>query len=402
MLSQTKHKSTVIYGRKGAALLLTLIVMITLISVVGAYLGFVQSSTRSIGAQIADSQAIYLADAGLQHTFWTLDNDSDFRSDPVGEGPVTGNLGAGSYSVFVTREGSTYTLTSTGMVNGLSREITQSVIAASAVFDYAVFVNTNNLTLDNIVVISGDIYCNEDVEVTTGASAINGLVYADNVTGSGTYTEAPGPPDPVPTYPAFNTTSYDAQITTAESQASEDLTIDKSSTHNLNGGTEYYKKLTVQGDPGGQLIGPGTIVTTDNVELKNSGLVTSNVTIITKKKILMSNDGNIDSGALTYAREGFILQDDAIMAAANIIVPTSGQTIEMKGNSQMTGAVYANHLKLQDNVIITGSVVTNTFENNKIQNNASIIYSEDVLGSIPTGMESANVTLRVQTDWNEI
>ncbi len=90
------------------------------------------------------------------------------------------------------------------------------------------------------------------------------------------------------------------------------------------------------------------------------------------------------------------------MEAGNIIVPTSGQQIEMKGNSIMTGAVYANHLKLQDDASITGSIVTNTFESDTIPGNVSITYSEDVLGSIPTGMEAGQATLRVQNDWDEI
>ena len=36
-----------------------------------------------------------------------------------------------------------------------------------------------------------------------------GLVCADDVSGSGTYTEASDPPDPVPLYPTFVSTWYD-------------------------------------------------------------------------------------------------------------------------------------------------------------------------------------------------
>lgn len=58
-------KTTEIYVRKGATLLITMIIMIAMTSVVGAYPGMVQHCTKSIGAQIVDSQAIYPADAGL-------------------------------------------------------------------------------------------------------------------------------------------------------------------------------------------------------------------------------------------------------------------------------------------------------------------------------------------------
>jgi len=90
---------------KGAVLLFTLVVMITLTSVVGAYLGFVQYSTRSTGAQISDSQAIYLAEAGLQRAIWnlmrTVANDGQGENwTTVG---TTENLGDGSYTMVVER-----------------------------------------------------------------------------------------------------------------------------------------------------------------------------------------------------------------------------------------------------------------------------------------------------------
>jgi Tfp pilus assembly protein PilX len=90
---------------KGAVLLFTLIVMIVLTSVVGAYLDFVHSSTKSTGAQISDSQAIYLAEAGLQKAIWNL-------KTPVGSGGqgenwttagTTEYLGSDSYIMEVQR-----------------------------------------------------------------------------------------------------------------------------------------------------------------------------------------------------------------------------------------------------------------------------------------------------------
>ncbi len=383
---------------KGAILLITLVIMMTLTSVVGAYLGFVGSSTRSVGAQIQDSQVIYLADAGLQNVYWKLNNDADFRTSPS---TVTGTLGEGSFSVDVTRDGSIYSLTSTGTVDNLSRTVTQSVITTSAVFNYAVYADTNDLTLLNNVAISGDLYCNNGDVVVTASASVTNVVYAPlgTVSGAGTYTEASGPPDEVPTYPTFNTATYDANIATADSQASSDLTLSGSSPHYLNGATEYYYTVTVQNDA--ILYGPGTIVCTANVELKDSGLITDDVSIITKTIVTMSGSGEIESGDFVFARGGIILQDDTIMGAGNILVPTSGNQIEMKGNTTMTGAIYAYNMKLQDYASITGSVIAHQFEANAIPGDVTITYSEDVLGSIPVGMEAGNVTLRVQTDWNE-
>jgi len=90
---------------KGAVLLFTLMVMIGLTSVVGAYLGFVQYSTRSTGAQISDSQAIYLAEAGLQKAIWNLKTPeiSEGKGEDWTTPGTTENLGEGSYTMVVER-----------------------------------------------------------------------------------------------------------------------------------------------------------------------------------------------------------------------------------------------------------------------------------------------------------
>jgi len=118
-----KHKTKVIHGNKGVVLLFTLIVMITVTSVVGAYLGFVQYSTISTGAQISDSQAIYLAEAGIHYGIYSLKQNPAWTgtSSPV-------SLGEGTFSVSVIDlGGGDYRLTSTGTVDGQFRTAQQEV-----------------------------------------------------------------------------------------------------------------------------------------------------------------------------------------------------------------------------------------------------------------------------------
>ncbi len=344
-----------------------------------------------------DSQrAFFVAESGRQRALGKLKLDGDYRATPT---TIAEDFGAGSYSVTVSKDQSTYTITSTASVNNATRVVTQTAVATPTAFDYAIFVETNDLLIDNNSSISGDVYCDEDVEVTSNAEVINGLVYADDVSGGGTYTEAPDPPDPVPTFPTFDTTWYDDQIQDAEDSSPSDLSLSGSSTLNLSGNTVYYKKLTVQSNA--IIYGPGTIVTTDDIELKDSGLITEDVSIISKKQIKMSNDGEVESGSLVYARDGYILQNDATLEAGNIIVPTSGKQIELKDDTNMTGAIFAYHMKLQNYATITGCIVAHEFESDKIQDDITVVYSEDVLGGIPTGMEAGDATVRPQVDWDE-
>ncbi len=149
---QIKHKSKVTYGRKGVVLLFTLMVMVTLISVVGAYVGFVQSSTRSTGAQIEDSQAIYLADAGVNQAIWYLNNiapdgssDYSWRTTayPAVPGPdVTDpqqrSVGDGTFTIWVQDLGSDIRLYARGTVGELTRIITQTMVTTSKVLERAI------------------------------------------------------------------------------------------------------------------------------------------------------------------------------------------------------------------------------------------------------------------------
>ncbi|MBN1805986.1 MAG: hypothetical protein JW837_12115 [Sedimentisphaerales bacterium] len=117
-----KHRTKATPVKEGMVLLFTLIVMITVSSVVGAYLGFVSYATRSTGAQISESQAIYLADAGIHYGIYNLLQDSGW----TGTSPVS--LGEGTFSVSVTGiGGGDYRLISTGNVYGQSRIVQQDV-----------------------------------------------------------------------------------------------------------------------------------------------------------------------------------------------------------------------------------------------------------------------------------
>jgi len=114
-----RYKTRLTHRNKGAVLLFILIVMITVSSVVGAYLGFIQFSTKSTGAQISDSQAVYLADAGIHYGIYSLKQDPSWTGTPS---PIS--LGEGSFSVSVSDlGGGDYRLTSTGTVDELFRTV---------------------------------------------------------------------------------------------------------------------------------------------------------------------------------------------------------------------------------------------------------------------------------------
>ena len=193
MLIKTKHKLTIDRGRKGVVLLFTLMVMITLVSVVGAYLGFVQYSTISTGAQISDSQAIYLADAGLDMAIWYLRNtapdgsgDCSWRTTiyPTDPGPDPNDsqqesFGNGTFTIWVQDSVSDIQVYARGTVGESSRVITQTLALTSSALERAIHADGAHLMLaDSSGTINGNVSCFQSVQgVDEDIMTITGNVF---------------------------------------------------------------------------------------------------------------------------------------------------------------------------------------------------------------------------------
>jgi acetyltransferase-like isoleucine patch superfamily enzyme len=412
--------------KRGAALLLSFMVMITLISVTGAYLTFVQYATRNIGSQIEDSQALYLAEAGIHKAIWYLKNtapdgstDGSWRTTayPADPGPnptdpQQESLGQGTYTMWVETVGSDIRIYARGTVQGQSRIVQQDVTLSGSswatAFNYAIYGDdvSNQLELKDDVTINGHVYYDYDngsVEVEEDASVSNPYyVYANSVSGDGSYTQAPSAPDPVPTFPAFDTTTYDNAITTAEAQASGNWELSGSDTYDLNGGTVYYNgKVTIKDNA--TITGSGTIVATDDVKVEDNANISSNVTLISKKKVEIKNNAVVQSEAVLYARDEVKLKNNANVTGS-LIVTTSGKKIKMEGDSILTGIIYGSKAELKDDATINGAVVVDSFKDDKIKDNVTINYNSSYLpGSIPTGLETGGNDIDSVVDtWQEI
>ncbi len=117
-------------SEKAAVLILTFIIMTTLSAMTVAFLYFTSIRLRSSIAGVEYSQALWLAEAGLQRYMYLLKNDADYRDNYP---DLSDDLGKGSYLVRVDENHKTYVLTSTGAVNVVNRTITQSVVVTKGV-----------------------------------------------------------------------------------------------------------------------------------------------------------------------------------------------------------------------------------------------------------------------------
>ncbi len=383
MLIKANHKLTVNHGKKGVVLLFTLIVMITLISVVGAYLYIVQSSTRSTGAQISDSQTIYLADAGLQYAIYRL-TDSDYRDNVSRDvnNPTTGsaNLGEGSYTFEIyggeleSADEDTFYITSTGTVSGLSRQITQTAVETSAILERCIHADGAHLKLHNS---SGTIVGN----VSCFISVL---------------------PDPLPAGLTITGTVTDQN----DGQVKVNPTI------TLGEGTTYYN---LADDLGQRVAGNKTF---DSSGSPYTGIwyvggwarIESNVTI---------NGSIIVEGNITFenSADNVVISPTAYDPTQNYPALVSGSNINSTGvgnpkiglqNSTINGLVLAGRNitfdYLQSTTTFTGTILAGN--NIEMQyGEINVTYSEDIFTPMPPGFTytaDGETTLVPQKDWDEI
>lgn len=121
-------------NNKGFALIAAIIIMV-LLSALGTFLVSLLSTDTDISQDtLRSTQAFFLAEAGLQHVMYKLGDNFAYRDEPTQE---SGNLGEGSFSVTVIKDGAIYSLVSTGTVGAVERKIKQSVELIPEAFKYA-------------------------------------------------------------------------------------------------------------------------------------------------------------------------------------------------------------------------------------------------------------------------
>ena len=124
-----------------------------------------------------DSQALSVAEAGIDKAVWCFNNPSECAPNYNGE---TANIGNGQYATVVTSVGQDYHVTSTATVNKRRKiiEVTVSkqTTTSDASFFYGVQVGAGGLEMEENSYVIGNIYSNGSIAAGNGAY-ITGDVY---------------------------------------------------------------------------------------------------------------------------------------------------------------------------------------------------------------------------------
>lgn len=330
---------------KGAVLLLTFVIMATLCAVTISFLYMASVQTRGSGYDITSSKALWLAEAGIQQVLYKLKNDAGYRNNPTA---VNGSLGDGTYSVSVTKNGSTYTITSTGTVNNLNRKVEQTAVVAGAVpeaFNYAQHSGGDIDFDDSTGTVTGNISAADEVKDEEGMT-INGVITEDSSVVN----------------PSVDLTSY---------AAIADTTVNGNKTFQTG---QTYSGIWYVG-------GKATIA--NNVTINGSIIATGNI-------VLQDSKGITINPTSPYP---------ALVSAGNI----NGNKLK---NSSINGLVYAGEditFNQSKNNTFNGTLIAN--EDISIQNssNITIIYNSNIQSNPPPYFSGGgSVTITPQKDWNEI
>lgn len=310
-------------GKEGYVLLLTFVFIITMAVIVAAFLSMMSTQIKTTGYEISSAKALWLAEAAIQQVLYELKTDSVFRSAPT---TVSGSLGAGTYSVAVVKAVSTYTLTSTGTVSTLKRQVTQSVVVNETggsypgglpdAFNYTGYIRLNaNLSNTTNGVINGDFKVYQNVSGEE-AWTINGTLIEDSGLTIPTVDFAG--------YKSIANTVVEGNYTFLAGQT-------YTGTYYITGVTTIEDNVTINGG----------LVTEGTVNMRGANGVTLNPSngmpaIVTTNAIDMSNAANssVSGKGVVYAQQGLNLQRASNVAINGTII--IDQNLNIKNADRIT------------------------------------------------------------------
>jgi hypothetical protein len=384
-------------NQKGMALLTTLIFVAVLVSLAVALLTMTSNDTKLSTLQRESNNAFYLAEAGIEKTFYNLNVDGNYGMltwRPGGTDPIFKEGTTEEYfEVTITNIGDTgasppeeetdrIKIISTGVVNkgkfsSGKRKI--EVIAEidflqEVMYKYAVF-SERVIILNGTpgATIEGDIHSNDDIEVqgkfgdfyegTATVGGDNNEVYDEDELIDGFNINGDIIPVPKINYDGTGDGfSYeDSLLYEAETNGTVhegDVDLDNGDVRNWTG-VHYIKGNLTAKNSSGILIENGVIVVIGDVDIRNSGIFEHTKT---------------DDYESPFSHLALVATGDILLHAKSSVLNGVVQSIEKDGTS--TGTI-----DFRNGSTVEGAVIAKTV---MLHNKTNIIYDEEGFSDITT------------------
>lgn len=398
--------------KRGFTLIATLfiVLIVTLFAITVA--SFVSSGSFLAVANYHSLDTFYIANAGFQYYLKQLRLDDDWSTPPTQETKV---FSGGTFAVTTTNESknrinvriSAY-LTPEGTTY---RRILQSLITRVGGWafedEYAIYLGgggggTGEVTnIDNNVVITGDIYLDNDVDLGSGVIIDGDIESTGNITG-GTGETQVATLDAVPT---IDTTYYDNELATAATYppGDESWTGNKtlSGVYYVNGDVFFGNNATIN------ITGSAVIVITGTFLTNNSGTVGDNLTIIAGDVITIENSVTIGLNNVWFSSVGFnvgnIGEFGDITAGEGTAFITPG-FIDIGNSIDFNGLLFCEGtLTLGTNTDFDGTIIAGFVDSIGENSNINIdpdLVDETIIEGLDSGSGSEEAT-EIET-WDEV
>jgi len=387
MMKENKKKNILkklLTNQKGMALLATLIFTFVLVSFGVALLAMTNNDTKLSTLQRESNKAFYLAETGIEKTFYNLNVDTAYEMltwRPDSDNPYHEGTTEERFEVTIINIGDTSAtppeeetdkikIISTGYVQKEQFSSGQRTVEVIAFIDFLQETTYKYAVLSEKVIIlngspgadiQGDIHSNDDIEVqgkfgdfyegTATVAGDNNEVYDEDELIDGFNVN--GDTVPVPTI------DYDALLLEAQTNGvvhNGDIDLTNSDVRNWTGIHYIIGDLTAKNSAGINITN-GAIIVEGDVDIRNSGVFEHTI---------------VEPYTSPFSALALIATGDILMHAKSSVLNGVVQSIEKDGTS--TGTI-----DFRNGSTVVGSVIAKTV---MMHNKTNIIYDEEGLSEI--------------------
>jgi len=402
-------------GQEGVALvtLITLIVLFGLLAVAVSTL----LNQSSVGAfvEFNNLRALYLAEAGLNDSFWELRYGSKLygqSSLPLGRIDTREiSFHDGSSGHYYVPEPNNEIL-STGESDGVKRSVKMAFTSQTLNFAFYT-AQPGQISFGKNVKVTGNIFVNGDLTVVTPTNMDTNYVTVYLKVGDEAhysngalfpYVTVSSQPAP----PVLNTAWYDSLLSEAASQPGGDAVWGSRSVQGtvfINGNLLVGNRASITRSGG-----PAIVVVTGAIVFSNRVSIADSISFIAGNGIAMLNRVEVGqttgtSGNICFSRQGIIAI--ALQCTVNGSV-ISGGDVSILSNSTVNGLVFAvnRYDQIINGGIVNGVLWVGRLSGDSLKKKSKVIYTPQYLPSgMPPGVTppgGASGVERVPNSWKEV
>lgn len=354
-------------------------------------------------------KTFFIASAGQEYYLNQLNRDADWSTPPLA---ATRAFNDGFFKIATasaSKDEITVTITGILTAEGVSySRVIRSYLTRSigGFANYPLYFagstsGDNTTNIGNNVIVNGDIFFNANVSLGANTTVNGDLSSTGTITGSTNEVNGTvNPNTPTPEgFPQLDTTYYDIEIATAESQTPQNRTLSGtiSGTYYVHGNLTIGNNATVNAN--------AKLVATGWIDIQNNVTIKDNVQVIGGGEVTIQNNVDIGKKCTFYSSIGFTINNNLEVGTVTVgggsVFLTPG-FVDVNNNCEINGLIYAGGaINIHNNVEFNGNIVGGFLDglgsNCTITLNTTLVDYDSITGL--EGETSGHIDV---TNWLEV